>query len=174
MHRLSRSSRRATAVQRGGAQLFRQGQAMTIALYDMKDSPHARKVRLFAAELGIPLELIPRDPRKGETRAEDFLAKNPNGRVPTLVEGDFVLWESPAIPQDKITLNEGWHAAIGILGEEVLGARLAFARVARDQFERDPQFGGEQADFARMRGVFHVVEGDGHGLSLSKKPVSYT
>ncbi|HZJ11227.1 MAG TPA: glutathione S-transferase family protein [Methyloceanibacter sp.] len=70
---------------------------MTIALYDMKDSPHARKVRLFAAELGIPLELIPRDPRKGETRAEDFLAKNPNGRVPTLVEGDFVLWESPAI-----------------------------------------------------------------------------
>src|SRR5665648_558409 len=97
MHRLSRSSRRATAVQRGGAQLFRQGQAMTIALYDMKDSPHARKVRLFAAELGIPLELIPRDPRKGETRAEDFLAKNPNGRVPTLVEGDFVLWESPAI-----------------------------------------------------------------------------
>jgi len=41
--------------------------------------------------------LIPRDPRKGETRADDFLAKNPNGRVPTLVEGEFVLWESPAI-----------------------------------------------------------------------------
>jgi len=25
---------------------------MTITLYDMKDSPHARKVRLLAAELG--------------------------------------------------------------------------------------------------------------------------
>ena len=70
---------------------------MTITLYDMKDSPHARKVRLLAAELGIPLELIARDPRKGETRSEDFLGKNPNGRVPTLVDGDFVLWESPAI-----------------------------------------------------------------------------
>lgn len=70
---------------------------MTITLYDMKDSPHARKVRLLAAELGIPLQLVARDPRLGETRAPDYLAMNPNGRVPTLMEGDFVLWESPAI-----------------------------------------------------------------------------
>jgi glutathione S-transferase len=70
---------------------------MTITLYDMKDSPHARKVRLLAAELGVPLQLVARDPRLGETRGPDFLAKNPNGRVPTLVEGDFVLWESLAI-----------------------------------------------------------------------------
>lgn len=70
---------------------------MTITLYDMQDSPHARKVRLLAAELGIPLEKVPRDPRKGETRTPDFLAKNPNGRVPTLEEDGLVLWESPAI-----------------------------------------------------------------------------
>jgi glutathione S-transferase len=70
---------------------------MAITLYNMKESPHARKVRLLAAELGIPLELIARDPRKGETRSPDFLVKNPNGRVPTLIDGDFVLWESPAI-----------------------------------------------------------------------------
>jgi glutathione S-transferase len=70
---------------------------MTITLYDMPESPHARKVRLLAAELGIPLELVARDPRIGETRAPDYLALNPNGRVPTLVEDDFALWESPAI-----------------------------------------------------------------------------
>lgn len=29
---------------------------MTITLYDMQDSPHARKVRLLAAELDIPLQ----------------------------------------------------------------------------------------------------------------------
>jgi glutathione S-transferase len=68
-----------------------------LTLYDMKDSPHARKVRLLAAELGIPLELIERDPRKGGTRSPDFLAMNPNGRVPTLVEDGFALYESPAI-----------------------------------------------------------------------------
>src|SRR5665648_752931 len=92
--------------------------------------------------------------------------------------GGEIFEERRRFPQDKITLNEGRHAASGIRGEEGLGARRAVARVARDQFERDPQFGGEQADFARMRGVFHVVEGDGHGLSLSKKlsstSVSYT
>jgi glutathione S-transferase len=64
---------------------------MTITLYDLRDSPHARKVRLLAAELGIPLKTIPRDPRKGETRSPDYLAKNPNGRVPVLEEDGFVL-----------------------------------------------------------------------------------
>jgi glutathione S-transferase len=70
---------------------------LSITLYDTQDSPHARKVRLLAAELSIPLEKITRDPRKGETRTPDYLAKNPNGRVPTLEEDGFVLWESPAI-----------------------------------------------------------------------------
>jgi len=70
---------------------------MTITLYDMPESPHARKVRLLAAELGIPLELVARDPRIGETRGPDYLALNPNGRIPTLVEDDVTLWESPAI-----------------------------------------------------------------------------
>ena len=70
---------------------------MAITLYDMHDSPHARKVRLLAAELGLPLAIVERDPRKGETRTPDYLAKNPNGRVPVLEEDGFVLWESPAI-----------------------------------------------------------------------------
>jgi glutathione S-transferase len=70
---------------------------MTITLYDMQESPHARKVRLLAAELGIPLKRIAADPRKGETRSADYLAKNPNGRVPTIEEDGFCLWESLAI-----------------------------------------------------------------------------
>ena len=70
---------------------------MTITLYELQPSPHARKVRLLAAELGIPLNKVPVDPRIGETRTPDYLAKNPNGRVPTLEEDGFVLWESPAI-----------------------------------------------------------------------------
>jgi glutathione S-transferase len=70
---------------------------MAITLYDMQESPHARKVRLLAAELGISLNCVACDPRIGETRTSDFLAKNPNGRVPTLEEDGYVLWESPAI-----------------------------------------------------------------------------
>ena len=70
---------------------------MAITLYELQPSPHARKVRLLAAELGIHLNKVPVDPRIGETRTSDYLAKNPNGRVPTLEEDGFVLWESPAI-----------------------------------------------------------------------------
>jgi glutathione S-transferase len=70
---------------------------MPLTLYDMRDSPHARKVRLLAAELGISLKKVERDPRKGETRKPDYLAMNPNGRVPVLDDDGFVVWESPAI-----------------------------------------------------------------------------
>ncbi len=70
---------------------------MTITLYELQPSPHARKVRLLAAELGLPLNKVPVDPRIGETRTREYLAKNPNGRVPTLEEDGFILWESPAI-----------------------------------------------------------------------------
>src|SRR6202047_1744579 len=33
----------------------------------------------------------------GRNRERDYLAMNPNGRVPTLMDGDFVLWESNSI-----------------------------------------------------------------------------
>ena len=70
---------------------------MSMTLYDIKESPHGRKVRLLAAELGLPLHMVARDPRTGETRSADYLAKNPNGKVPTLEDDGFVLWESAAI-----------------------------------------------------------------------------
>ena len=70
---------------------------MTMTLYEMQISPHARKVRLLASELGIKLETVQVDPRIGETRSKDFLSKNPNGRIPTLDDDGFILYESPAI-----------------------------------------------------------------------------
>ena len=45
---------------------------MTITLYELQPSPHARKVRLLAAELGIPLNKVPVDPRIGETRTREY------------------------------------------------------------------------------------------------------
>ncbi len=53
-------------------------------LYHMADSGNCYKVRLCAAQVGQELGLIPVDILKGESRTEEFLAKNPNGRVPTL------------------------------------------------------------------------------------------
>jgi glutathione S-transferase len=66
-------------------------------LYNADLSPNALRVRAVASELGIDLEIIDVDLRKGENKSEAYLAMNPNGKVPVLVDGDFVLWESRAI-----------------------------------------------------------------------------
>jgi glutathione S-transferase len=68
-------------------------------LYHNPLSPNARRVRLAAAFLGIELEEKRLDFAKGEHKNPEYLALNPNGAVPTLVDGDFVLTESRAIMQ---------------------------------------------------------------------------
>ena len=66
-------------------------------LYDFAFSPNCRKVRSVAYELGVSLESVHVDLPNGENRTPAFLTMNPNGRVPLLVDDDFVLWESTAI-----------------------------------------------------------------------------
>jgi glutathione S-transferase len=68
-------------------------------LYHNPLSPNVRRVRLTAAVLGIELEEKKLDFAKGEHKNPEYLALNPNGAVPTLVDGDFVLTESRAIMQ---------------------------------------------------------------------------
>jgi glutathione S-transferase len=66
-------------------------------LYGFPPSPNTWKVRAAAHQMGIPLELEFVDLTKGAQRKPEYLALNPTGRTPTLVDGDFVLWESTAI-----------------------------------------------------------------------------
>jgi glutathione S-transferase len=68
-------------------------------LYMNPMSPNVRRVRLTAAVLGLQLEEKKLDFAKGEHKNPEYLALNPNGAVPTLVDGDFVLTESRAIMQ---------------------------------------------------------------------------
>lgn len=55
------------------------------------------KVRAVLFDLGLPAELITVDLGKGEHKTPEFLAKNPNGKVPTLEDDGFCVWESNAI-----------------------------------------------------------------------------
>jgi glutathione S-transferase len=66
-------------------------------LYGIPGSPNTWKVRAVAAHLAIPLEFELVNIRTGQNRTPDYLALNPTGRTPTLVDGDFILWESTAI-----------------------------------------------------------------------------
>jgi len=56
-----------------------------------------RKVSLLAAALDIPLTHVTLDFTKGVFRSPEYLAMNPNGKVPTVDDDGFVLWESVAI-----------------------------------------------------------------------------
>ncbi len=60
-------------------------------------SPNPTKVALFLEEAGLPYEAIPVDTRRGQQFAAEYLAINPNGKVPAIVDGDVTVFDSNAI-----------------------------------------------------------------------------
>ncbi|MEN9519930.1 MAG: hypothetical protein RLZZ381_2518 [Cyanobacteriota bacterium] len=82
-------------------------------LYDFLPSGNGYKVRLLLTQLQIPFELIKLNILEGETRTTEFLAKNPNGKIPLLEiapnkfisESNAILYylsqETVYFPQDK-------------------------------------------------------------------------
>ncbi|HIK55622.1 MAG TPA: glutathione S-transferase family protein [Synechococcales cyanobacterium M55_K2018_004] len=80
-------------------------------------------VQWYLEEAAIPYEFVLLDMQAGEHRQPEFLAINPMGKVPAIVDGDFILWESGAIllylaekyGHDVPTLEARAHAAQWIL-----------------------------------------------------------
>ena len=83
-------------------------------LYDYLPSGNGYKVRLALARLGMPYDRVEVDILKGETRTAEFLAKNPNGRIPVLeledgghlAESNAILWfladGTPMVPDSRL------------------------------------------------------------------------
>ena len=61
------------------------------------ETPNGRKPCAVAKYLNSPVEFERVDLAQGAQKAPDYLAINPNGRIPALVDGDTALWESQAI-----------------------------------------------------------------------------
>ncbi|MCB9959135.1 MAG: glutathione S-transferase family protein [Rhodospirillaceae bacterium] len=68
-------------------------------LYYHPVSSNSRRAVLVARHLGLDVAFVTVDLANGEHKTPDFLSLNPNGKVPALVDGAFVLWESYAIIQ---------------------------------------------------------------------------
>ena len=68
-------------------------------LYYHPNSPNSIDVLATAYQLGAVLDLELVELTKGTQKNPAYLKINPNGRVPALVDGDFILWESNAIMQ---------------------------------------------------------------------------
>ena len=77
-------------------------------LYVVAGSGNCRKVQATINNLNITADLEYLDLLDGDLATPEYLALNPNGRVPVLADGDFLLWESNAIMQylaDKVPDN---------------------------------------------------------------------
>ncbi|HEV7734200.1 MAG TPA: glutathione S-transferase family protein [Candidatus Binatia bacterium] len=69
-----------------------------ITLYHSAQSRSGRP-RWMLEEIGVPYEITRVNLQSGDQKKPEYLKLNPNGTVPTLVDGDTVLWESGAIVQ---------------------------------------------------------------------------
>jgi glutathione S-transferase len=88
-------------------------------------STYSRRVLIALREKGIDAELVPVDMAKGAHRAPDYLALNPYGRVPTLAEDGFVLYESTAI----LEYLEATHPTPPLVPADARGRALAAMHV---------------------------------------------
>ena len=68
-----------------------------LKIWGRANSVNVQKVLWCLAELDLAYERIDAGMAFGKNNEPSYLAMNPNGRVPTLVEGDFVLWESNSV-----------------------------------------------------------------------------
>ncbi len=60
-------------------------------------APNPTKIALFLEETNLPYEALPVDTRKGDQHKPEFLAVNPNAKVPVIVDDGVVIFDSNAI-----------------------------------------------------------------------------
>ncbi len=117
-------------------------------------NPASRAMRCLwmLEEIGEPYQLLEKSTRADDLQTADYLRLNPNARIPTLVDGDVVIWESMAINLYLAQKYEGpMHCstpeALGIAAQwsfwamlemEELLLDLLFHRALLPEFTRDP------------------------------------
>src|SRR5271165_24728 len=74
----------------------RLSEATVLQLYGNPISRAARCLWMLE-EIGEPYQLIDKSTRADDLQTAEYLRLNPNARIPTLVDGETVLWESMAI-----------------------------------------------------------------------------
>lgn len=88
-------------------------------LYSNPISTFCRRVRVALLEKGLEVETI--DVERAERQREPYLAINPYGRIPALVDGELALYESTAI----LEYLEALHPAPALVPADPAGRALA-------------------------------------------------
>src|SRR5271170_477768 len=136
-----------------GRKASRASEAAVLQLYG---NPVSRAMRCLwmLEEMGEPYRLIEKSTRADDLQTADYLRLTPNARIPTLVDGDVVIWESMAI---NIYLAQKYEGPMHCAGPEILGLAaqwsfwamleveqllldLLFHRAVLPEFSRDPSY----------------------------------
>jgi glutathione S-transferase len=99
---------------------------MSILLYYGSGSPFAWRVQLALEHKALPYERKVLSFKDRDTHKPEFLALNPRHRVPVIVDGDFVLYESNAIVEylDEAYAGRGQPLFPGDVRSRALVRRL--------------------------------------------------
>jgi glutathione S-transferase len=122
-----------------------------LTIWGRANSVNVQKVLWLCDELALPYERIDAGMQHGRTKDAEYLAMNPNGRVPTLVDGDFSLWESnsilrylvleygdgaslyPSAPKTRASIDRWLDWTLSTLGPAERSVFVALVRTAPDQ-----------------------------------------
>jgi glutathione S-transferase len=80
-----------------------------LKIWGRATSSNVQKVLWCCAELGLEFERVDVGGPFGGNRDPEYLAMNPNGLVPTVKDGDLVMWESNTICRYLATTRNGEH-----------------------------------------------------------------
>ena len=125
-----------------------------IKIWGRTDSSNVQKVLWCCGELSLPFERLDWGGKFGGNQDPQYTAMNPNGLVPTIKDGDFVLWESnsimrylnakygngkllPASPEGMANANRWMDWQLSAFNPIIVPLFFATVRTAPEK--RDPQ-----------------------------------
>jgi glutathione S-transferase len=156
-------------------------------LYSFPGSPNALRSRAVIYELEAPVEIVTVDMRGGANKTPEFLAMNPNAKVPVFVDGDLVIWESrainaylasrfpdkglyPADPAGRAMVDQWSYWQAIHLGPAM--QKVTFERVQKKQFGRgepdEAAIAAEMPNVNQFLDVFEAALGDGRDWITGK------
>ncbi|HEY7221325.1 MAG TPA: glutathione S-transferase family protein [Candidatus Binatia bacterium] len=142
-----------------------------IKIWGRPDSSNVQKVLWCCGELGIEFERQDWGGKFGGNKDDAYLAMNPNGLVPTLKDGEFVLWESnsimrylsakygqgrlmPARPQEMANANRWMDWQLSTFNSAIVP--LFWGLIRTPEEKRDAK--GMQAALEKTSRAWEIVE----------------
>jgi glutathione S-transferase len=130
-----------------------------LRLLGRQTSGNVQKVIFMLEELGLPYVREDYGRQFGNTQTDAYRKLNPNAKVPTLLDGDVVIWESHTIlrylaathgpqltgasPADRTLIERWMDWLLGALNGPFLAV---FREAGKPPAERHPDFGAQAAD----------------------------